>query len=89
MHSYTNLINCAVRCGKPAEAAALYADMRAKAGVEPNVVTVTAMLKGLSEAGDARGAKALLDEEIRRSKVTHKNNMSEGQKRVEVKRDRE
>jgi len=63
VHTYTNIINCAVRCGELSLASKYYAELGAR-GLAPNVVTVTAMLKGHCEAGDVHGAKALLDKEM-------------------------
>ena len=56
-HSWTNLVNCLARCGRPDEATAAVAAMRA-AGAAPNVVTYTALVKGLCAAGDVGGAAA-------------------------------
>ena len=56
-HSWTNLVNCLARCGRPEEASQAVAEMRA-AGVAPNVVTYTALVKALCAAGDVGGAAA-------------------------------
>ena len=56
-HSWTNLVNCLARCGRPDEASAAVEAMR-EAGVAPNVVTYTALVKGLCAAGDVGGAAA-------------------------------
>jgi pentatricopeptide repeat protein len=63
VHTYTNVINCAVRCGHLAQAQQLYAHLRGVRGLAPNVVTLTALLKGYCEAGDVSGGKAMLDAE--------------------------
>jgi len=62
VHTYTNVINCAVRCGKLPEALDFFEEMKAKE-LEPNVVTLTVLMKGFCEAGDVKGAKQLFDQE--------------------------
>ena len=56
-HSWTNLVNCLARCGRPEEAAGAVREMR-ESGVAPNVVTYTALVKALCDAGDVDGAAA-------------------------------
>jgi pentatricopeptide repeat protein len=63
VHTYTNVINCAVRCGQLAKAKELYDHMRSVRKMPPNVVTLTVLLKGYCEAGDVSGGKAMLDSE--------------------------
>ncbi|KOO20880.1 pentatricopeptide repeat-containing protein [Chrysochromulina tobinii] len=50
-HSWTNLVNCLARCGRPDEAAHAVRQMR-ESGVSPNVVTYTTLVKALCDAGD-------------------------------------
>jgi pentatricopeptide repeat protein len=63
VHTYTNIINCAVRCRSLAVAQSVFAELKNSPYLSPNIVTVTALLKGLCEAGKVREAKALFDRE--------------------------
>jgi len=59
VHTYTNLLNCYVRCKDLVGATHLLSRM-IEVGVTPNVVTYTALLKGYCEAGDIAKAEELL-----------------------------
>jgi len=61
VHTYTNVINCAVRCGQLAKAMELYDHMRSVRGMPPNIVTLTVLLKGYCEAGEVSDGKVMLD----------------------------
>ena len=61
VHSYTNLLNAHVRCGDVEGARAVFVGMPA-AGIVPNVVTYTTLMKGLCDAGNLTGAQKLLAE---------------------------
>lgn len=61
VHTYTNVINCAVRCGQLAKARELYDHMRSVRGMPPNIVTLTVLLKGYCEAGEVLDGKVMLD----------------------------
>jgi pentatricopeptide repeat protein len=62
-HSWTNLVNCLARCGRPDEAAHAVRQMR-ESGVSPNVVTYTTLVKALCDAGDVEsGALVVLEAE--------------------------
>ena len=58
-HSWTSLVNCLARCGRPDEAAAAVREMR-ESGVAPNVVTYTVLVKALCDAGDVEGAATVV-----------------------------
>ena len=60
-HSWTNLVNCLARCGRPDEAAHAVRQMR-ESGVSPNVVTYTALVKALCDAGDVDGGALVVRE---------------------------
>ncbi|KAJ1430057.1 hypothetical protein B484DRAFT_328647, partial [Ochromonadaceae sp. CCMP2298] len=53
VHSYSNLLNAHVRCNDLAGAEGVIARMT-KDGISPNLVTLTILMKGFSEAGDVR-----------------------------------
>lgn len=59
VHTYTNLLNCYVRC-KDLEGATQLLNRMIEVGVTPNVVTYTALLKGYCEAGDIAKGRDLL-----------------------------
>lgn len=58
VHSFTNLVNAFVRVGKVDEAKRVIAAMKLR-GFEPNVVTLTTLLKGLCEQGSMQEAEQL------------------------------
>jgi len=60
VHTYTNMINAAVRCGQLARAEALMAEMRTH-GPLPNVVAFTALLKGYANVGQMEQASELVE----------------------------
>ena len=63
VHTYTNLLNCYVRC-KDLVGATQLLNRMIEVGVTPNVVTYTALLKGYCEAGDIKKAKELLSNKL-------------------------
>lgn len=63
VHTYTNLLNCYVRC-KDLVGATQLLNRMVEVGVTPNVVTYTALLKGYCEAGDIKKAKELLTNKL-------------------------
>ena len=58
VHSYTNFINCYARCGDVRGAQQTLEGM-IKAGVSPNVVTWTALLKGCCDNGDLHSGRSI------------------------------
>lgn len=61
VHTYTNMINAAVRCGQLERGLELLVRMQ-RQGPVPNVVAYTSMLKGYCAAGDLASARVLLDQ---------------------------
>lgn len=59
IHSYTNLMNAYVRCNDVAGAEQTLSRMRAEAGILPNVITYTILLKGYCELGLMTEARLL------------------------------
>ena len=59
VHTFTNLINCYVRCGDNAGASSVLQEMR-RLQIAPNVVTYTIILKGLCGSGQSAAAARLL-----------------------------
>merc|ERR1711965_372170 len=70
VHTFTNVVNCAVRCGNLAVARRVFGDLKRSPGLSPNIVTITTLLKGLCEAGKSRAAKRLLDAECADAETT-------------------
>ena len=68
-HSYTNMINAYIRCGKN-DMGKLLLDQMVKRGIEPSVVTYTVLLKGACESGTLQLAKNILCD-MERSSVAH------------------
>jgi len=66
VHTFSNLINCYVRCGDVAGARRVLSHDMPGAGVAPNAVTLTTLLKGCCEAGDMAAARRILFEDMPR-----------------------
>ena len=63
VHSYTNLINCHARCGD-VEGAMKTFHMMKENGVKPNIVTLTALLRGCCDSGDVSTARDIFLREM-------------------------
>ena len=59
VHTYTNMINCYVRCNDLQGAQNMLNTMKAKQ-INPNVVTLTTLLKGYCDVGDMENGKQVI-----------------------------
>ena len=64
VHTFSNLINCYVRCGDVAGAQRVMTIDMPAAGVALNAVTLTTLLKGFCEHGDMKTARRILFQEM-------------------------